>query len=278
MFGKEFASHIDILTQSFEEMSDRYQKGSRKKNLLIEKAKELYIKIFGIPEIGFQLRSLYFKKIIFLHLLNKNLERILDAGSGIGAYAFWLAKLFPNAKVIGGDINKKKLKISESLKRELSIQNTSFIYFDIMYSSTGKPYDLITTIDVLEHVDNFEKALINLYSLLNKKGYLYIHVPQPNQKRIFKRFQHWHHNDHIREGISKNVIENCLRKIGLEIIESKQAFGFFGKLAWELNHMMLSKSFILTGITFPFLFILSLLDLLFKNRDGLGIAILSQKK
>jgi hypothetical protein len=112
---------------------------------------------------------------------------------------------------------------------------------------------------------------------LNKQGCLYIHVPQPNQKRIFKSLQSWHHEDHVHEGIKKTILQNDLKKIGFQIVTSHETFGFFGKLAWELNHLILSKNFVLAGITFPFLYLIALLDKTTKNKHGLGIAILAQK-
>lgn len=279
MFGREYANHLDILIQSFEQINENYQnkiKTGSKKNLA-EKFKKLYISIFGIPEIGFQIRGLYFKKILASHLLNKNLKKILDAGSGIGICTFLLATTFPKSQVTGIDLDRNKLKSCKIMAEELKIKNVEFTYLDVLKLSKSD-YDLIINIDVLEHVKNYELVLRNFYSTLNKSGYLYIHVPQPNQKRIFTSFKTWRHEDHVREGITRKDLENSLEKLGFKIIVSKETFGFFGKLAWEINHLMLTRSFVLAGITFPFLFALAILDPLWKNNDGLGITVLAQKK
>ncbi len=277
MFGKEYAKHLDVLISSFGEINNRYQK-KIKTNSSISFLKKIYVMLFGIPEIGFQIRSMYFKKILFSNLLNKNLKKILDAGSGIGAYTFLLGQTYPQAKVTGGDIDKYKLKSCQTMAKELGLKNVEFDYLNITkINNKENYYDLIVNIDVLEHVDNYELALKNFFRVLHRNGYLYIHVPQPNQKRIFNSITKWHHEDHVREGIARKDLENSLKKLGFKIIASKETFGFFGKLAWEINHIMLSRSFVLAGIIFPFLFILGKLDLLLKNKDGLGIAILVQK-
>src|SRR5688572_11775430 len=112
MFGKEYANHLDILTQSFGQMNEQYQekiKTDKNANTFTESFKKIYILLFGIPEIGFQIRSIYFKKILTSHIFNKNPQNILDAGSGIGAYSIWLAKNFNYAKITGGEIDKDKL-------------------------------------------------------------------------------------------------------------------------------------------------------------------------
>lgn len=276
MFGREYAKHLDVLISSFGEINNRYQK-KVKDNSNISFFKKIYVTLFGIPEIGFQIRSMYFKKILASNLLNKNLKKILDAGSGIGAYTFLLGKTFPKAVVTGGDIDKYKLKSCQIMAKELGLKNVEFIYMDTTKLEKRITYDFIVSIDVLEHIDNYKLVLENFFNLLQKNGYLYVHVPQPNQKRIFKSLREWRHEDHAHEGITKSELEKKLKKLGFKIIASKETFGLFGKLAWEINHIMLSGSFVLAGITFPFVFILGKLDLLFKNKDGLGIAVLAQK-
>lgn len=280
MFGREYVNHLDTLIQSFEQINENYQNKIKtdKKVNLVEKLKKLYISVFGIPEIGFQIRCLYFKKILIPHLLNRNINTILDAGSGIGSYTLLLGKMFTNTKVIGGDIDKYKLQSCKTIAKELNIKNVEFEYLDITKTSNNAIYDLAVCIDVLEHIHNYKSALKNLSKLLRSGGYLYIHVPQPNQKRIFNSLKNWHHEDHANEGIIKSELEQKLKKLGFKIIVSRETFSFFGKLSWELNHLTLSKSFVLAGIIFPFLYVLALPDLLFKNKDGLGIAVLAQKK
>lgn len=277
MFGKEYAKHLDILTQSFGEINDNYQKRV-KANSNSSFFKIIYIMLFGIPEIGFQIRSMYFKKILSSNLLNKNLKKILDAGSGIGAYTFLLGQTYSQAKVTGGDIDKYKLKSCQTMAKELRLKNVEFIHMDATRLEKRTRYNFIVSIDVLEHIDNYELVLENFFNMLQKNGHLYIHVPQPNQKRIFNVLKAWHHEDHVREGISKRTLEDKLIKLGFEIILSRETFGFFGKLAWEINHLILSRSFVLAGITFPFLYLLTLLDLFLEIKNGLGVAIFSQKK
>lgn len=280
MFGKEYAQRPAILLQSFGQINEKYLKKTKtKKSIFFERLQKLYIFLFGIPEIGFQIRSIYFKKILSTNLSHKHFKKILDAGCGIGVYTILLGKIFTDAKVTGGDINKDKLISCLLLASQLYIKNVSFSYFDVTKISKKEvlTYDLIVSIDVLEHIDNYMEALKNFYRLLQNGGYLYIHVPQPDQKRIFRSFTTWHHKDHAHEGIAKNELEKQLKKLGFNIIISRETFGFFGKLAWEINHLILSRSFVLAGITFPFLYILARLDQLWRNTDGLGVAILVQK-
>jgi len=65
MFGSEYSKHPEILMQSFTEMKHEYKKKTKRKSSgFFPLFQRIYINIFGIPEIGFQVRSLYFKKLI----------------------------------------------------------------------------------------------------------------------------------------------------------------------------------------------------------------------
>lgn len=274
MFGKEYHNKLDLLINSYKDLNP-----DRKKQLPNDSlSKKLYVKIFGIPEIGFQIRSMYFKQMCLSKKTNPSISRILDAGCGIGLHTFFLSKFFPTANVTGADIDQFKLSCCKKIKRELRIKNVSFEYMDLSKPSKKNNYDLILNIDVLEHIKNYKQAIRSIRRLMKTGGYLFIHVPQTNQRRIFKQLKNWHHDDHVREGISKQELIKFLKDSGFKIISTKETFGFFGKIAWELNHMSLSKNVVIAAIAFPLLYTIASLDILVKNRHGLGIAVLAQKK
>lgn len=279
MFGSEFSKHPEILLDSFKDMSHEYKKnvGMQKKGLVVLLQKT-YVMLFGIPEIGFQIRSMFFKDILSQKVKSKP-KKILDAGSGIGTYSIWACKNFPDSYVVGCEIDKNKLNFSNKFSKELGLNNLSFIYGDITKKLNGKDkYDLIINIDVLEHIKDYKKVLKNFYNMLSPKGYLYVHTPQPNQKRLFKQLENWHHEDHVREGFVVRQLTKELVDLRFKVIVVRYTFGFFGKLAWEINHILLGKSFILAGLFYPLLIVLSVIDTMVNNKKGLGVAILAQKK
>lgn len=277
MFGREYWRQPSILLSSFGQMHSKYKKIAKrnKKDSIFQK---LYIGIFGIPEIGFQIRSLYFVKILKEKLENKKIKNILDAGSGIGTYSFLLANKFPDSRVFGGDIDEEKIKFCKSFSKKMQLPNVEFGYFDVEKPSFKHRFDLIVNIDVLEHVNDYKKVIKNFNKLLNEGGYLYIHAPQTNQKRIFSQLKKWEHEDHTHEGYSVEDLKNELKKSGFKVTIAKESFGFFGKLSWELNHMSFKKGFLFSGLTYPLLYVIASIDLLFDNRNGLGTAILAKKK
>jgi ubiquinone/menaquinone biosynthesis C-methylase UbiE len=235
-----------------------------------------YIRVVGVPEIGFRLRGMYFKRA--LKLLPRDLRRALDAGSGIGAYSLLLARRYPSAAVVGCDIDQSKTAFCNHLREELRVDNVSFVSSDVTeLDHRWDPFDMVVCIDVLEHVPAYQSALKRFRDVLRPGGYLYVHVPQTHQRRIFRRFDNWHHDDHVREGFSPSELTKELEVLGFRIVLTRETFGFLGKLAWELNHMTLQFHLALAGALFPLLRLIAQFDGPGFGQRGLGISILAQK-
>ena len=99
----------------------------------------------------------------------KNLK-ILDIGSGEGGTSKVLSQ---NNIVTSFDMNKIRLRR----------QQNSFSNFNLLCgSSSSLPFknnslDLIILQDTLEHLDNREKLINNIYNLLNDDGMIYLSTP-----------------------------------------------------------------------------------------------------
>src|SRR3989344_7225247 len=160
MFGSVYAHHPEILMQSLHDMNAKYQK-PRGSAYLFGFLQSLYIRLFGVPEIGFQIRSMYFRKALrAMHDFKP--KKILDAGTGIGSYTFYLAKLFPNALVEAWEIDKNKLEFCKKFSKELNIRNAQFSFRNLTNTLGNKSkFDLIVNIDVLEHIKDYKKVLKN---------------------------------------------------------------------------------------------------------------------
>jgi len=96
--------------------------------------------------------------------------KILDIGSGEGGTSQVLSEV---NNVTSFDMNKIRLQR----------QQNSFSNFNLLCgSSSSLPFknnslDLIILQDVLEHLNNREKLINNIYNLLNDKGMIYLSTP-----------------------------------------------------------------------------------------------------
>ena len=94
--------------------------------------------------------------------------------------------------------------------------------------------------------------------------------------------------EHARDGYSKEDLESKLHPIGFTTHQSKYTYGFWGDKAWRLGikypivMVNLSKLLLLILplyylITFPFTFIMMLIDFNSDNKVGSGINFIAKK-
>ena len=138
--------------------------------------------------------------------------KILDVGCGIGQNYNQLSK---RGTYYGIDISTKNIENNRKL-----FPKSTFEVADITHKTNFKDgfFDEIYCLDVLEHVDNLDNALIELYRIINKtSGKLIIEVPSIFTETIFTRL-----NPKYNEQVGHR---RCLSE--KEWIESIQKYGFF---------------------------------------------------
>ncbi len=107
----------------------------------------------------------YYKKKNFSYKIVK----LLDFGCGPGNMLDYLIKY---GKVYGVDSSKDAINFCQTRNYE----NTSVIK-DLPLEINDESFDIITAIDVLEHIDDDESYIKELYRLCKKGGLVFITVP-----------------------------------------------------------------------------------------------------
>jgi 2-polyprenyl-3-methyl-5-hydroxy-6-metoxy-1,4-benzoquinol methylase len=111
----------------------------------------------------------------------KNLDikgRYLDVGCGPGVLTKHVARLHPEAEVVGNDIVPEMIKLAQDDLDDDLKARISYKIGDACDINTIKDYgkfDLVFSTFTMHHWANAEKAIQNLYSLLNENGVLYIY-------------------------------------------------------------------------------------------------------
>lgn len=117
------------------------------------------------------------KLINIFQNLDLNNKKILDIGCGSGGLTFKLFKSLRNSEVIGVDFNEKAIKSANiRLKRE-KLKKLKFMSGDaenIVFNDNE--FDIVIALDMLDHLFDPEKCLINIRKILKKNGYAIICV------------------------------------------------------------------------------------------------------
>jgi len=132
--------------------------------------------------------------------LLKDKKNILDFGSGLGGNIKLLADKLRDKKFFLIDHSIKAIEFArKSYLGNKDIQGNFFYYFANINSLPGKTLDAILSIEVLEHIKEYQEVLDNLWNLLEKQGILIISVPVKGWRD--------RHREHVNKFTIKTMVQ-----------------------------------------------------------------------
>jgi trans-aconitate methyltransferase len=170
------------------------------------------------------------RRLIFKLLDGLSFESVLDAGCGTGVLLKQMLERYPHVKFAGSEYSPEGLDLARQ-----RLPQTEFYSIDLGNENIPKKFDLVTCIDVLEHVNYDLAALKNLHAMTGK--YLVLSVPLGRLMEIeARRMGHVH-------GYGRQELENKIRQAGFEIIKAIQwGFPFYNIHRRLANHMPVSTT------------------------------------
>ena len=215
---------------------------------------------------------------------------VLDAGSGFGQYSWRMSKMNRGWKIDAVDINPEQIEGCNDFFNKSGLSGrVRFREGDLTLFKNDERYDLILSVDVMEHINddvlvfkNFYKALINngilLISTPSDKGGSDVH--NDNDKSFI--------DEHVRDGYSIEEITEKLSFAGFNKVVANYTYGKPGSISWRLSMKypvrMLNNSylfFILLPIYylvfFPVSIILNIFDLNLTHKTGTGLLVTALK-
>jgi SAM-dependent methyltransferase len=220
-------------------------------------------------------------------------KKILDAGSGFGQYVYMMSG-DTNMEVLGVDVKTEQIEDCSHFFQKIGRENVSFEFADLTKFEQTDTFDMILSVDVMEHILEDEKVFENFHKSLKKDGFLLISTPSDQGGSDVHDHDHDHDGDgsfideHVRDGYGIDEIQEKLKKAGFSQTEAYYNYGTPGKISWKLSMkypiLMLNASkifFIVLPfyyiLTFPFALILNYLDLVTKHKTGTGLIVKAKK-
>jgi cyclopropane-fatty-acyl-phospholipid synthase len=104
-------------------------------------------------------------------------QRILELGCGWGSLSLYLAERFPSSKITAVSNSATQRAHIEERCRTLGLHNLSVITCD-MNSFEAAPgcFDRVVSIEMFEHMKNYEQLLGRVASWLKPGGLLFVHI------------------------------------------------------------------------------------------------------
>jgi SAM-dependent methyltransferase len=217
-------------------------------------------------------------------------EHIADAGSGFGQYVFYLSGKYPGTRITGLDI--KQEQVDDCMHFFTSIgrsQNVVFQYADLTKLENQEDWDLVLSVDVMEHIEDDRTVFQRIYKGLKPGGVLLISTPSDQGgSDVHHEHEESFIDEHVRDGYSVEEIDGKLREAGFSDIHIKYSYGAPGKISWKLSMKYpillanVSKLFLLVLpfyylVTYPLCYMLNRADVRGEHATGTGLIVKCRK-
>jgi SAM-dependent methyltransferase len=144
---------------------------------------------------------------------SRRFSRVFNAGSGEGGYSPLMLKLPGVTKAFESDFSYTRHLPSRIDPRQ--------VFFGASLASVplaDRTIDLILCTEVLEHIEDHERALDEITRVLVPNGWLLITVPTPPAPPD---------PNHVREGYRPEELGGMLRQRGFEVVETRFCMRYF---------------------------------------------------
>ena len=109
----------------------------------------------------------------------KDGDRILELGCGWGSLSLFMAEKFPNSKIsaVSNSKTQKQYIDAQTAARgwkNLTIHTSDMNHFDL--ADSHERFDRVVSVEMFEHMRNYEKLMARVASWLKPGGTLFVHI------------------------------------------------------------------------------------------------------
>jgi 2-polyprenyl-3-methyl-5-hydroxy-6-metoxy-1,4-benzoquinol methylase len=215
---------------------------------------------------------------------------VLDAGSGFGQYSWRMCRMNSKWMIKAIDINKEQVDDCNRFfgKSNLS-ERVVFQTGDLTTLSDTDCYDIILSVDVMEHIEDDVKVFRNFFRSMKDNGILIISTPSDiGGSDVHSEEEESFIDEHVRDGYSIVDITEKLTSAGFQNIKALYTYGKPGNLSWRLSMKypvkMLNRSYLFFLILpfyylifFPVSVVLNIFDLCLIHKEGTGLLVTARK-
>ncbi len=225
-----------------------------------------------------------------------NRALVLDAGSGFGQYTYFLSGKNKYWKITAVDVKEEQIEDCNNFFSKIKRNNVIFKKADLTKYTKENTFDLILSVDVMEHIEDDVAVFKNFYKSLTAGGMVLISTPSDQGgSDVHHHDEDYENNgsysfidEHVRDGYNIEEIKEKLKSAGFGKIEAHYQYGKPGKISWRLSMkypiLILNASklfFIILPLyyllTFPVCLILNSIDTHREHKTGTGLVVKAWK-
>jgi cyclopropane-fatty-acyl-phospholipid synthase len=120
-----------------------------------------------------------------VHMLALYVERarlldgqdVLELGCGWGSLSLYLAERFPRSRITGVSNSATQRRFIESEARRRGLSNLRIVTCDMnSFDPAPAQFDRVVSVEMFEHMKNYERLLANVARWLKPDGLLFVHI------------------------------------------------------------------------------------------------------
>lgn len=211
---------------------------------------------------------------------------VLDAGAGFGQYTWRMSRMNRRWNIKAIDIDQEHVDECRRFFSEAGLgDRVTCIAGDLTELNDTGLYDIILSVDVMEHIREDELVFKNFYRALKPGGIILISTPSDlGGSDVHNEDEHSFIDEHVRDGYSIGEISQKLKRAGFDNIRALYTYGKPGNISWKLSMkypvkmLDLSKAFFLVLpiyylIFFPVALVLNTFDVCLTHKKGTGLVV-----
>jgi cyclopropane-fatty-acyl-phospholipid synthase len=104
-------------------------------------------------------------------------QEILELGCGWGSLSLYLAERFPRARILGISNSRSQREFISAEANRRSLDNLSIVTCDMnAFSACPRRFDRVVSIEMFEHMKNYQRLLARIAQWLKPEGLLFVHI------------------------------------------------------------------------------------------------------
>jgi cyclopropane-fatty-acyl-phospholipid synthase len=108
----------------------------------------------------------------------KDGDRILELGCGWGSLSLWMAERFPGSRITAVSNSRPQKAFIDERARQRGLSNLEVITCDVnrLEFPDGGRFDRVVSVEMFEHMRNYETLMRRVASWLAPQGTLFVHI------------------------------------------------------------------------------------------------------
>ena len=103
-------------------------------------------------------------------------QRILELGCGWGSLSLWMAETYPASRITAVSNSVEQRRFIEARAADRGLQNLEVVTCDMNRFVARDRFDRVVSVEMFEHMRNYEELLGRVSSWLRPDGKLFVHI------------------------------------------------------------------------------------------------------